>query len=187
MKLLSRPFGQVGDVIPGLMLYGKPAPYPVVNERAVRAGAGITMLLGLFAMTSAWYTEDYQPLMIVLPLIWSDFLLKLTLGVKASPLSRLAAWIVHRQTPEYVGAIQKRFAWSIGFALASIMMMLVFVLGVVGVPNLIICGVCLTFMFFESAFGICVGCIVYNWLLAHGYIAQPDSKPVCPGNVCAIE
>ena len=125
--------------------------------------------------------------MVVVVLLWADFLLKITFGVRFSPLSRVAALIVRKQAPEYVGAIQKRFAWSIGFVLASTMLVLVFGFGIIGLPNLILCGICLTFMFFETAFGICVGCLMYNWLLKRGLLATPVYKPACPGNVCAIE
>jgi hypothetical protein len=35
---------QCGEVIPGLKINGKPAPYPVMNERAVRATAGLMLI-----------------------------------------------------------------------------------------------------------------------------------------------
>jgi hypothetical protein len=120
-------------------------------------------------------------------LLCVDFFSKVFLGTKFSPLSRFASWIVRHQMSEYVGSIQKRFTWSIGLVLATTMMLLVFVFGVTGMPNLIICGICLTFMFFESAFGICVGCKIYGFLLAAQIIPAPEYRPVCPGNVCAIE
>ncbi len=67
------------------------------------------------------------------------------------------------------------------------MSVLIFGLGYIGIINLVICGICLTFMFMESAFGICVGCVMYGQLLKYGVIKAPEYKPVCPGNVCAIE
>ncbi len=187
MQKLIDNFGQVGTVIPGLMINGKPAPYPVVNERAVRAGAGITLVFGLFAFFQAFYLKDFSYLKILVPVIFFDFLIKIVFGVKYSPISILARYLVSAQNPEYVGAIQKRFAWSIGLGLSFVMMMLVFVFGISGIPNLIICGVCLTFMFAESALGICVGCKLYNFLVGKGILAKPEYKPACPGNVCAIE
>jgi hypothetical protein len=113
--------------------------------------------------------------------------MKVVIGIKFSPISQLANFIVRKQKPEYVGAIQKRFAWSIGLALSSAMIILLFGFGIQGVTNLIICSLCLTFMFMESAFGICVGCKIYNYLLSQGLIKQPEYKPACPGNVCSIE
>ena len=43
----------------------------------------------------------------------------------------------------------------------------------------IICLLCLIFLFFESAFGICLACKVYR--LMYGEKAQ-----YCPGEVCAV-
>ena len=99
----------------------------------------------------------------------------------------VASQIVAAQKPEYVGAIQKRFAWSIGLMLSTVMILLVYVFEITGLPNLIICGICLTFMFMESAFGICVGCTLYGLLLRFKILAEPQYRPACPGNVCAIE
>jgi hypothetical protein len=180
-------FFQYGKVIPGLMLYGKPAPYPVLNERAVRAGAGMMFLLGIFSFFQAFYLGEYIFIKMLVVLFFFDFLMKVVVGTKFSPISALAELIVRGQAPEYVGAVQKRFAWVIGLFLASTMMLLIFVFGIVGPINLAICTVCLTFMFMESAFGICVGCKIYNALLSTGVIKQPEHKPVCPGNVCAVE
>lgn len=78
-----------------------------------------------------------------------------------------------------MGAPQKRFAWGIGLALSILMLWLVVINGVVGPLNLLICLLCLTLLLFESAFGICLGCNLYN--LFHKEKAQ-----LCPGGVCEI-
>jgi glyoxylase-like metal-dependent hydrolase (beta-lactamase superfamily II) len=44
--------------------------------------------------------------------------------------------------------------------------------GVIGLINLLVCGLCP--LFFESAFGICIGCWLYNRL-------RPDRAQLCPG------
>jgi len=178
---------QTGQVIPGLVIHGQPAPYPVVNERAVRAGAGIMLVLGLFAFFQAFYLAEYLFLKILVIAFFIDFLLKVIVGNTYSPVSQLANLIVRKQEPEYVGAIQKRFAWSIGLALSSVMVILIFSLGIIGPINLAICALCLAFMFMESAFGICVGCNIYSFLLAKNIIATPAIRPSCAGNVCSIE
>lgn len=185
--LKSKGLFTYGITIPGLMLHGKPAPYPVLNERAIRAGAGIMFVLGFFAFFQAFYLRDFFFIKIFVVLFFIDFFMKVIVGTKFSPVSQLANLIVSNQTPEYVGSIQKRFAWSIGLVLAGTMMTLLFFFGVQGWPNLLICGICLTFMFLETAFGICVGCKIYNFLLNKRIIPTPEHKPVCPGNVCSIE
>jgi len=180
-------FFTYGKVIPGLVVHGKPAPYPVLNERAIRAGAGMMFALGFFAFFQAFYLREFLYINIFVVIFFIDFFIKVIVGTKFSPVSNLANLIVRRQTPEYVGAVQKRFAWSIGLVLSGIMMVLLFGFGVQGLPNLVICGFCLTIMFMESAFGICVGCKIYNALITIGVLRQPEYKPACPGNVCSIE
>ncbi len=186
-KLTSFGFFTYGKTIPDLMLHGKPAPYPVLNERAIRAGAGMMFAGGFFAFMQAFYLADFFYLQLLVAIFFFDFFMKVIVGTRFSPISQLANLIVSGQQPEYVGAIQKRFAWSIGLVLSGTMLLLLFVFDVQGVVNLAICSLCLTFMFMESAFGICVGCKIYSGLLALSIIPQPEHKPVCPGNVCAIE
>ena len=176
-----------GEVIPGLMIHGKPAPYPVLNERAIRAGAGMMFAAGFFAFFQALYLQDFSFLKVFVLIFFVDFFIKVIVGTKFSPISRLAALVVSGQKPEYVGAVQKRFAWSIGLILSGTIVLLLYVFEVRGVLNLSICSLCLTFMFMESAFGICVGCKIYNALMKFGVIKTPEHKPACPGNVCAIE
>jgi len=179
-------FFTYGTIIPGLVIHGTPAPYPVLNERAIRAGAGIMFALGFFAFFQAFYLRDFTYIQVFVVLFFIDFFIKVVVGTKFSPVSYLANLIVRHQTPEYVGAVQKRFAWSIGLLLAGTMMILLFGFGIAGLPNLVICGICLIFMFMESAFGICVGCKMYNGLIGLGIIPAPEFKPACPGNVCAV-
>lgn len=120
---------QYGTVIPGLTIYGKPAPYPVLNERAIRAGAGIMFALGFFAFFQAFYLREFLFIEIFVVVFFFDFLMKVVIGTTFSPISQLANLIVRGQQPEYVGAIQKRFAWSIGLVLAGTMMTLHFDVG----------------------------------------------------------
>lgn len=185
-KLKSLGFFTYGKTIPGLMIHGKPAPYPVLNERAIRAGAGIMFVLGFFAFMQAFYLREFLFIQVFVVIFFVDFFTKVIIGTKFSPISNIANLIVRKQSPEYVGAIQKRFAWSIGLVLAGTMMTLLFAFGVQGWPNLLICGICLTFMFFETAFGICVGCKIYQFLLHAKILKEPEFRPACPGNVCAI-
>ncbi len=67
---------QYAKTIPNLEIDGKPAPYPVVNERSVRATAGVMFVIGCSAFWYIRVTGDYTPMMIVVPLFWLDFLLK---------------------------------------------------------------------------------------------------------------
>lgn len=188
MKKLSK-YGlfQSGKTIPGLEINGKPAPYPVLNERAVRAGAGIMLMLGVSAFSLALLAQDFRMLKIVVVFFFIDFFSKVILGPKFSPISNIANLIVKAQKPEYVGAIQKRFAWSIGLTMASLMIVLLYVFEVRGLINLIVCLICLTFMWMETSFGICIGCKIYYGLIKIGLIKEPKYAPACPGGACPIK
>lgn len=175
-----------GTIVPGLMIDGKPAPYGVVNERAVRATAGIMFLVGVLTFSWIRSTGNYAPLMIVVPLFWLDFLLKVAFGPAYSIFGVAGRWATKRQRPEWVGAAQKRFAWSIGLALSSVMLVASVGLQVRGWLPFAICMTCLTFMWMESALGICAGCAIYSRLLRHGIIKAPEHRPACPGGACAI-
>ena len=186
IKVLMKRYrvGSFGTIIPGLHINNRPAPYPVLNERAVRAGAGITFAAGFFAFFQAFYLDNFIFLQYLVAVLTIDFSIKVFIGPHLSPLSRLAQWTVTGQTPEYVGALQKRFAWSIGLILALTMSILIFGFSLFGTFTLVICGICLTFMFIESTFGICVGCKIYNGLISYGFVKSPEYKPACSGNVC---
>lgn len=144
-------------------------------------------VLGFFAVFHGFYLGDFTYLKVVVPLFFFDFLMKVVVGVRFSPIAQLGELLVRNQTPEYVGAVQKRFAWSIGLVLSTVMVVLLIVFDVRGFINLAICSVCLLFMWLESAVGFCVGCKMYGWLLSFGILKQPEYKPVCAGNVCGIE
>ena len=59
------------------------------------------------------------------------------------------------------------------------MLYLVVLNNVIGPINLIVCATCLLLLFFESAFGICIGCKVYN-------LFSKEDAQLCPGGVCAV-
>ena len=89
----------------------------------------------------------------------------------------LGRLIVRNQVPEYVGAPQKRYAWVLGVLLASTMFILVNVMNTYSPVSGLICLACLVFLFFETAFGICLGCKFYALLYR-------EKAQYCPGEVC---
>jgi hypothetical protein len=133
----------------------------VLNERAVRAGAGIMFVLGSFAFYQALLAENYLPLSIVAPFFFFDFCMKVLVGQPLSPIGQLAKRLVRGQRPEFVLAAPKRFAWGIGMVLSgTISLLLLF--GVTGPLNFAVCVTCLVIMFLETSFAICLGCLLYR-------------------------
>ncbi len=153
---------------------------PVLNERAVRAAAGIVFFFAMLSFMNAWLIGNFQPTRVFVVAFLIDFTLRIFVNPKFAPSLILGRWMVRQQQPEYVGAPQKRFAWAIGFVLAVVMLYLVVIKHVIGPVNLIVCASCLVLLFFETAFGICIGCKVYNWF-------NKDQAQLCPGGVCAFD
>ena len=153
---------------------------PVLNERAVRAAAGVLFLLAGVSFMNAWLTGNFRPTRVFVVAFLVDFTVRLLVNPRFAPSLILGQWFVRHQQPEYVGAPQKRFAWAIGFVLAAVMFWLVVLHRVVGPINLLVCAACLTLLFFEAAFGICIGCKVYNLMM-------PSKAELCPGDACEFE
>jgi len=101
-------------------------------------------------------TKDFFLVQLVLPLFFLNFIILVLWGPKYSPISMLGRFFVRKQKPEYVGAIQKRFAWSLGLIMSGAVMILIFGFGVTGIVPLSLCGICLILMWMESSLGICV-------------------------------
>ena len=150
---------------------------PVLNEREVRAGAGILFVVALVAFMNAWFAGDFTPTKLVIVAFLLDFAIRVAVNPRFSPSLILGRFAVRNQTPELVGAPQKRFAWAIGLALAITMFWLVVVENVRGPANLAICLLCLLLLFFESAFGICIGCRIHD-------LFARNKAQLCPGEVC---
>src|SRR3989338_335533 len=91
---------------------------PVLNERAVRAGAGLLFFLAIVAFMNSWLTVNFQPTRVFVVAFLIDFTVRIFINPRYAPSLIVGQWMVRRQQPEWTGAPQKRFAWAIGFALA---------------------------------------------------------------------
>jgi len=149
----------------------------VLNEREIRAAAGILFLATFMGLMYVAFKNNFLPIKCVLTVFLSDFLIRVFINPKFSPTLIIGRLIVSNQTPEYVGAQQKKFAWIIGVSLSATMFTLMVVFNSYSLITGSICYVCLAFLFFESVFGICLGCKFYP--LFHK--AKPQR---CPGEVC---
>lgn len=153
-------------------------PVRVLNERAVRAAAGLLFFPAVLSFMNAFLTANYQPTRLFVIVFLTDMALRL-LNPRWAPSMIVGGWIVRHQSPEWVGAPQKRFAWGLGLLLGLAMAYLMVFNRYMGPVNMLVCASCLTLMFFETAFGICLGCKLYN--LFHREKAQ-----LCPGGVCEV-
>lgn len=150
---------------------------PVVNERAVRASAGILFLLGFAAWMWGVATGDLQPMRGFGILFAVEMMMRLLVGTRYTPTLALGALITRPQRPEWVEARSKQFAWGLGLVMA---LLGCFSLGWLGLPAVIaqsICAGCLLLLFVEAAFGICVGCE-----LARRF--SREKPTMCAGDTC---
>lgn len=153
-------------------------PVRVVNERTVRAAAGLLFFPAVVSFMNALLTANYQPTRLFVIVFLIDMTLRM-LNPRWAPSMIVGGWIVRHQNPEWVGAPQKRFAWGLGLLLGCAMAYLMVFNRYMGPVNMLVCASCLTLMFFETAFGICLGCKLYN-------VFNREKAQLCPGGVCEV-
>lgn len=153
---------------------------PVLNEREIRAAAGILFLLMFISILTVIFKGDFLLLKYAVIIFLADIVIRVFVNPKFSPSLIIGRLIVRNQVPEYVGAQQKKFAWIIGVVLASVMFILLVVVNSQSPITGIICLICLIFLFFETAFGICIGCKFYS-------IFYKEKAQYCPGEVCDLK
>jgi len=163
--------------------------YRTVDERQMRASAGIMFLLGLIAFINGFLLQRYHVIPYISGFLLVNFLIGLFISPKFSPTIILAKFITANQSELPIGAIQKKFAWSLGLILVST----IFVLSILLQSNIaffepvcLFCIICLFLLFFETAFGICVGCQFYFLDLRLKLLKAPKVKPNCMGDSCAV-
>ncbi|WP_457745094.1 DUF4395 domain-containing protein [Sulfurimonas sp.] len=165
-----------------LFEYGEKVPgydVTVINEREARAAAGILFMLGMIVIFVGIGYGHIIVARVYLAFMWVDFSARV-ISPKYSPSMLLGKFVVRNQKPEYVGGLQKRFAWTLGW-LISFPMLYWFVLNWdITFYKVLICVLCLTLMFLETAFSICIGCMIYKTIMK-------KDPTHCPGGVCEIQ
>ena len=143
----------------------------VLNERELRAGAGILFLVALLSFVNCLVMRNIVILQTFIWLFLAEFSIRVLINPKYAPSLLIGRFMVNNQIPEYVGAKQKRFAWSIGLFLALFIFFLTTIfpsstpIGGESLHNALIglsCMICLVLLYFEAVFGICLGCKLYN-------------------------
>jgi len=150
---------------------------PVLNEREIRASAGILFVLMFVSLALILFKENFLMIKYFIIIFLTDFIIRVFVNPKFSPSLIIGRLIVSRQVPEYVGAAQKKFAWKIGIVLASLMFFLLIVINSTSIITGFTCVICLVFLFFESAFGICLGCLFYG-------LFYKEEAQYCAGEIC---
>jgi hypothetical protein len=150
---------------------------PVLNEREIRASAGILFLLMFSSLMLIQFKGNFLMIKYVITIFLIDLLIRVFVNPRFSPLLIIGRLVVSRQRPEYVGAPQKKFAWKIGIVLATLMFFHLVIINSYSIITGLTCLMCLVFLFFESSFGICLGCLVYGWFYR-------EKAQYCAGEIC---
>ena len=153
---------------------------PVLNEREIRASAGILFVIMFTSILTAILKENFLLLKYSITIFLTDIAIRVFINPKYSPFLILGRLIVRNQVPEYVGAPQKKFAWIIGVILASVIFVHIVVTNTRSPLAGILCLICLIFLLFETAFGICLGCKFYP-------VFYRKKTQYCPGDVCDVK
>ena len=142
-------------------LFSFPDP---VNEVAARAVAtGVALLAAGVIVTRQWW--------LLLPLAYG-FVARVTTGPRLSPLAQVATRVVAPRLPSRpVPGPPKRFAQGIGAAVTCAALVLHYVYGA-DTAVLLLLGAMVLFAGLEAAFGLCVGCKIFNLLIRRGLISD---------------
>lgn len=150
----------------------------VLNEREARAAAGILFVGAFLALMNGVMLGTAVLSQYFISFFTLDFLVRV-IQPRYAPSLLLGRVFIQNQRPEYVGATQKRFAWSIGLMLALPMFYYLVVDFQPHPIKVFVCTICLALLLFESAFSICLGCKIYG-------LFKKDPVTHCPGGICEI-
>lgn len=153
---------------------------PVLNEREIRAAAGILFFLMYTSLMLIMFKGSFLLVKYAITGFLTDFIIRVFINPRYAPTLILGRLIVRNQVPEYVGAQQKKFSWIIGLVLAVTMFIFLVLINAFSPITGIVCLICLIFLFFESVFGICLGCKVYSMI-------YKEKAQYCPGEICDVK
>ena len=73
---------------------------PVLNEREVRAAAGILLVFAMITFANAWFMGNFRPTKIFVIVFLIDFTIRLFINPKYSPSMIVGRFAVSKQAPE---------------------------------------------------------------------------------------
>ncbi len=147
-------------------MFSFPNPVNEVAARVVAAGV-VLMSVAVLAFGAHW---------LLIPLAYG-FAARVAAGPRFSPLGQLATRVVAPRLgrPRPIAGPPKRFAQSIGLVFSSAALVLWYGFGSTTATAVLVALLAVAALL-ESAFGLCLGCMVFGLLMRHGVI---------PDDVCA--
>ena len=163
--------------------------FKVVDERRMRASAGIMLFFGLIASINGFILQKFEVIPYITGFLALNFIIGVFINPKYSPTILLSRLFVRKQSSLPIGAIQKKFAWSLGLVLSLTIFGLSILLqkdASFFEPVCMLCIICLALLYLETAFGICVGCKLYFLSIRLKLLKKPVEKPNCMGDACEV-
>jgi len=163
--------------------------FKVIDERLMRASSGIMFLLGAIASINGFVLQKYSIIPYIAGFLMLNFMIGIFINPKYSPTIFISYLFVRKQSKLPIGAIQKKFAWSLGLMLSTgIFILSLFLLSDVKFFGSVcmLCIICLVLLYLETAFGICVGCKLYSLSIRLKLLKKPVEKPNCMGDSCEV-
>jgi len=124
--------------------------FKVLDEREVRASAGIMFFLALIAFINVDFFQRFYVVSAVSGFLMINFMIGIFINPKYAPTMMIAKMIVKDQSALPIGAIQKKFAWGLGLGLAiTIFVLSLFLLGDLRFfkPVCLLCLICIALIF----------------------------------------
>ncbi len=175
-------------------MFGEHIPnksFKVVDEITMRISSGVIFLIAITAFVNGFILNNFSVLPFITGFLVLNFAIGLFIDLKYAPTFLLSRLYRGKQIEKPIGAIQKKFAWSLGLILASVIFTLsIFLVSIPGLFNTVcfLCLICLGILFFEVVFGVCIGCELYFTAIDMKLIKtpKPEDKPNCMGDKCEI-
>ncbi|KAA0450382.1 MAG: DUF4395 domain-containing protein, partial [Candidatus Thioglobus sp.] len=130
--------------------------YKVINERDARSSAGIMLVLGMISLFILFLTQNLFWAEVFTITFIIEFFIRVFISPKYAPYMLLGSLLVINQTPDWVDAKPKKFAWIVGLIIGAVMSYFI-IFNILSPVRLLTCLLCLFLFFSESALGICWG------------------------------
>lgn len=88
---------------------------PVLNEREIRGGAGILFLIMIISFMKIMFQADFLLIKYFITIFMLDMAIRVFVNPKYSPSLIIGRFMVRNQTPQYVGAAQKKICLDYRF------------------------------------------------------------------------
>lgn len=163
--------------------------YRVLDEHLIVANARVMFFLGLIAFVNGFFLKNFE----VIPYLSGFMFLNFIIGIfmnRLMPSANFAKLFIKNKKAKYVGAIQKRFAFTLGSILTGIVFIMSNVFLITGKGFGIVCILCILCVILigmEAWFNTCVGCKIYGLLLDKNWIKRPKEIPTCMGDNCSLK